>query len=260
MTDLKRRMAPLVSKVAMFHIGRSGSTVTGDLLSQNPSIYWDGELFEETMHGSFKYFSRLWPGRLTDFVRLHALKARLLKGSAKYYGFETKFFHLTREQVVLRDYLVDLSTMGLSHVIVLKRKNYLRKMISSAIAQQRQQYHLSAQESSSLTKVRLAVEAAAIDRVTQPLVSHFQRWDESFMALDRALGDVPVLRLTYEEDVCDNPLIAYGKICDFLGVGVEQAHVGFAKTNPFAVQEMLLNFEQVAEALAGTPYEWMLWD
>ncbi|HSM83799.1 MAG TPA: hypothetical protein VLS96_19070 [Nodosilinea sp.] len=260
MTDLKRRVAQKMAKVAMFHIGRSGSTVTGDLLSQNPNIYWDGELFEATMHGSFRYFSQLLPGRLTEFVRLHALKARLLKGGAKYYGFETKFFHLSRAQVALEDYLADLGGLGLSHVIVLKRKNYLRKMISSAIAQQRQQYHLGAHEASSLTKVSLPVEAAAIDRATQPLVSHFQQWDESFRALDRAVGELPVLRLTYEDDVSDNPQVAYGKICDFLGIEVEQAQVGFAKTNPFAVQEMLLNFEQVAEALAGTPYEWMLWD
>jgi hypothetical protein len=31
--------------VAMFHIGRVGSTVVSELLNQNPDIKWDNELF-----------------------------------------------------------------------------------------------------------------------------------------------------------------------------------------------------------------------
>ena len=32
--------------IAMFHAGRSGSTVLGDLLNQNPQIFWDSEIFQ----------------------------------------------------------------------------------------------------------------------------------------------------------------------------------------------------------------------
>ncbi len=43
-------IVPIISKelkgcVAMFHVGRSGSTVLGDLLDQHPDIFWDSEIY-----------------------------------------------------------------------------------------------------------------------------------------------------------------------------------------------------------------------
>jgi hypothetical protein len=259
MNDLKMRLNRGTSKVAMFHIGRSGSTVVGDLLHQNKNIYWDGELFEPDVHRSFKHFSSLFPGKTKTFIRLHALKANLLRRAANYYGFETKFFHLRNQDILLPQYVSGLKQIGLSHVIILKRNNYLRKVISSLIAQQRNQYHLSNQLTSSLTQINFDVQSVAVDGTVLPLLNHFRQWDHDFMLLDQAVETLPTLRLTYEDDVFSDPQIAYGKICVFLNIDLEQSHVKFSKTNPFAVQDTLANFDQIAKALQDTGYEWMLY-
>lgn len=259
MNDLKTRPDSGTSKVAMFHIGRSGSTVIGDLLHQNKNIYWDGELFEPDIHRRFKYFSSLFPGRTKTFIRLYALKANLLRGAANYYGFETKFYHLRQQGILLPQYVSDLRQIGLSNVIILKRNNYLRKVISSLIAQQRKQYHLSNQLAPSLMQISLDVEAVAIDYTVLPLLNHFRQWDHDFMLLDQVVETLPTLRLTYENDVFSDPQIAYSKICAFLDIDLEQSNVKFSKTNPFAVQGMLANFDQVAKVLQDTRYEWMLY-
>ena len=34
-------------KIAMFHIGRSGSTVVANLLNNHPKILWDGEIYHK---------------------------------------------------------------------------------------------------------------------------------------------------------------------------------------------------------------------
>jgi len=37
---------PHALRVAMFHIGRSGSSVLADMLNQYPNVHWDGEIYE----------------------------------------------------------------------------------------------------------------------------------------------------------------------------------------------------------------------
>jgi len=36
------------------------------------------------------------------------------------------------------------------------------------------------------------------------------------------------------------------------------AEIKLRKTNPFGYEDMVTNFDEVREALAGTEYEWML--
>lgn len=54
-----------------------------------------------------------------------------------------------------------------------------------------------------------------------------------------------------------DPLTGYRAVLDFVGLDCHEAQVHFGKTNPFALRDMLENFDEVASALAGTEYEWM---
>lgn len=46
--------------IIMLHVGRSGSTVLGDLLGQRPEIMWDREVL---LHHRIKHYARLIPFR-----------------------------------------------------------------------------------------------------------------------------------------------------------------------------------------------------
>ena len=49
-------------------------------------------------------------------------------------------------------------------------------------------------------------------------------------------------------------------MCDFLGVSDESPVIDLKRTNPFKIEEMVVNFEEIKVALNGTNYEWMMDD
>ncbi|MEM8778278.1 MAG: hypothetical protein AAGF26_05275, partial [Cyanobacteria bacterium P01_G01_bin.49] len=94
----------------MFHTGRSGSTVLGDLLAQTEEIFWDGEIYEPF----FQYLKRQgWNFKIDKFFMTNSLKllrnhmaaSKLLNYHKMIYGFEVKFFHLRRLDGTIENYL-----------------------------------------------------------------------------------------------------------------------------------------------------------
>ncbi|MCX6973238.1 MAG: hypothetical protein NTZ94_02865, partial [Verrucomicrobia bacterium] len=61
-----------------------------------------------------------------------------------------------------------------------------------------------------------------------------------------------------ENDIENDPLKAYSKICEFIGVKATKPTISLSKTTPFSIRDLIENFDEVASCLANTPYEWML--
>lgn len=248
---------PRQGNIAMFHIGRSGSTVLADLLDQHPRIFWDQEIYrpcEERLISSGRAGASVRSGQAIDI-----LQSRLASVGKEFYGFETKFFQIELTGVTLPAYVAQLRRVGITHFIILERKNYLRKVVSSVI-RQAAQAHQARDQKSRLTRVSLDVDHTAVDRSCRPLLAYLQHWQENFKQLEQLLSGAPLLYLTYEADIAPDPRLGYRRICDFIGVEPHEVEVRFGKTNPFKLSEILLNFNEVEAALAGTPFEWMLAD
>lgn len=47
-------------------------------------------------------------------------------------------------------------------------------------------------------------------------------------------------------------------MCRFLGIAPAPVGVRYARTNPFPLRELLLNYEDVASSLRPTEHAWML--
>jgi hypothetical protein len=243
----------------MFHIGRSGSTVLGDLLNQHPEIYWDGEIYDPFSKG-WALGTVMAPGEMgLDPIRV--LRKRRIKAGARYYGFETKFFHLRLMEVGLSEYVRDLHRHGVDRFVVLERRNYLRKVVSAAVAHERATFSRSAHDAQpAATRVCLDTQDLRIEFSSRPLLDYLEDYRENFARLRELLPEERTLWLTYEDDVSLDPARGYERVCSFVGLDPYPVAVRYGKTNPHPLSEIIVNYDEVENALGGTTYEWMLYE
>lgn len=241
---------------ATFHIGRSGSTVLGDLLNQHPHVHWLGEIYEWP-----EFRDRpAAPGPGSELLR--RLQSRLPAVTKPVAGIEAKFYHLHDHGVALHDFLDELrgavAGTGRCRFIVLRRKNYLRKIVSSLAARQRGQW-FARPGGPVPPPVRLEInpDRVCIDGDAQPLLDYLRDWDAQFDQLEAALSGESALSLTYEDDIEQDPLVAYRKVCRYLGLESGTPEVRYGRTTPEPLSDIVTTLGAVRRALAGSGYEWM---
>lgn len=245
----------------MFHLGRSGSTVLGDLFNQNQELFWDSEIFMDNRMP-------------TDFNTVHkmlfrlpmlTIKTRRMRTKKRIYGFEAKLSHIARIRMSPPQFVEEIKKLGFAYFLLLRRRNHLRIIISDLVAQQKGYWHSPSQgttHASGLTPVTINVNAITLgscfNRQQRPLMEHLCVVEEEFAQLTTLLEGQHVLNLVYEDDIEQDPSIAYHKVCEFLAVTPTPVEVRLRKTNPWPMHQLINNYEEVAETLAGSPYEWML--
>lgn len=242
------------ASVAMLHAGRSGSTVVGDLLNQHGEIFWDSEIFQnDRMHPL--------PGKVIRQLKKHPnviIKLRRARTEKPIYGFETKFDHLDHLKMGIQSYIEQLRQAQFNYFIVLERKNYLRRIVSHFVGLANNRWHQKKDEKGKITQVKIDVETLCLGLHCQSLLAHLQDHDLMLAETKRLLHHDHLLWLTYEDDVMHNPKDAYQKICEFLGVKHNPVDVRYRRTNPYALSDIILNFEDVQKVLRHTPYAWMM--
>jgi LPS sulfotransferase NodH len=241
--------------VTTFHLGRSGSTVLGDLLDQHSAVAWLGEIQE-------------WPefrehpapaGPGSELLR--RLRSRLPGVTRPVVGVEAKFFHLHDHGIALHTFLDEMRSAtpegGACRFIVLRRKNYLRKIVSSLVARQRGRWF--ARQGTPLPPVHVEInpQRVCVDGDAQPLIDYLRDWDAQFDQLDAELAGDGALSLTYEDDIEQDPLVAYRKVCAHLGLPPETPEVRYTRTTAQPMAEIVTTLAAVRQALAGTDYAWM---
>ena len=242
--------------VVMFHTGRCGSTVLADMLGQHRGVLWEGELYQRFFH--------IWArqGKRVDPLRFHVdpvelLRRRQSRSGLRYYGLEVKFFHLRIAGYELETFVAALDPLGFRHFVSLERRNQLRAIVSSLVGGE-VGYHRRGAAPATLHRVTLDPARVAIDRETRPLLAYLEDYEERFAALRRVLPPRATLHLVYEDDIRDDPRVAYRRLCEFLALEAKAPTINYDRTNPFALEEMLANFDEVAAALRDTRFEWML--
>lgn len=251
----------LRDNVLMIHIGRSGSTVLGDLLDKNSQIRWGGEIYH-TLRMFYQTLSAA-KGEVPFTGDPIVYTKNAMKGCRKrYFGFELKFFHLKYLNQTLPEYLTAIGQIGVDRIIALERRNYLRKIVSSQIAGLTNVWH-SRQSAPRLTRIALNVNELCLDNDKKSLLEFLYGYENSFNALyaflsnQRLFRRSSILHLTYEDDVAPDPQIGYRHVCEFLRVACEPVSTQFKKTTPFQLRQILTNYEEVQATLAGTPFSWM---
>lgn len=243
-------------RVALFHTGRCGSTVLASMLRQHPDWHWGGELFE-------KYMSVLPKQKIdSDFVRRTILTSECASVSP-IYGFETKYLpqqHLSDNclNMKLSAYVNLLNSIGFNYFITLHRRNYLKRAISVQVAMERGSWH-STEKPVSLTPVYINLSSVPNGCKTQSMLDLFDTIEKSYSELKECLSSTKYhLSLTYEDDIEQNPITAYNKICEFLNVSLQQPQVKLQRINPFPNKDVVQNWEEICGLLKDTQYSWML--
>lgn len=244
--------------IVMFHTGRSGSTVLGDLLGQHAGIFWDGEIFQNSSSLWLPRKKRKDPGRTQQAAR--HLRSRMRLAGRCFYGVEMKFMHLSWIGMSLEGFLALTRRLKFSHYVILRRRNQLRALVSSLVADATGSFHNRKEGHTAPTRIRIDVENVSRSKEPLSLPDYFTRQNEEFESLLRQLAGERVLSLVYEDDIEKDPSVAYRRVIAFLGLEPTPVQVNLRRTNPFPLSEIIENVDDVKAALLGTPFEWMLQD
>ena len=237
--------------LVMFHTGRSGSSVIADMLSRHPAIHWDGELFN--------YDLQLWRNKPRDrsIEVQRRIKRRMNLFESSIYGIELLPTQLKSGHIDTGPFITVLEDFGVQHFILLTRRNILRKIVSNLVARERGRWRLGSGETAPLTRIHVDITKLLMAS-TKPLLDHMRDMQADYDTLRALLSSRRCLHLVYEDDVLGDPRCAYHKICGFLGVEHIELPVRHGRTTPQPLNQIVQNFDEVQQVLAGTEFEWML--
>lgn len=239
--------------VVIWHIGRCGSTVLSSVLNQHPNINCLGEVFNPLMDSKeqgkdipdFESF-------FNNLINHEPSKIRIL---------EVKFLesqHLTIYNQKLSDLILKFKEIGYDKFVVLERRNYLKRMISHCVAQETKIYHIEKNERAMLHKIHINTQAIKVGKETKSLIEWFHVFGNSYVNLRSYLADEHYLELQYENDIQSDVKKAYHKVCSFINTESSTIEIPFARTNPFKMKDVIINFNEVKELLIRNGFSWML--
>ncbi len=225
-------------------------------MNQHKKCCWDGEIFEDLFQKFEKTNNRLiTENDIIKFPEKYT-KSKCENNTKAYYGFEVKFFHLKLLNISIQSFIELFNDYDVSFII-LRRNNFLRKIISRQIAHKTKVFHLSSKETAKLEKITIDVNSIRIDRDNKPLLDFLINYKEMFDQLDLALRNKKNLKISFEEDIEQNPLEAYNKICNFIGIKPLTPQINYQKTTPFKISQIVTNIYDVEAYLKDTPFCFM---
>lgn len=131
-------------------------------------------------------------------------------------------------------------------VIYLRRRDLLRHALSNLRARE---FGFHARTSETVPSAPIVVDPQAL--------MQWLHGSASLAAFEaESLQTVPHLSLTYEDHLADDShhQMTANTVCDFLGLAPAVVASSYRKLSPVALREAIANYDQVAQALQGTPF------
>jgi hypothetical protein len=249
--------------IVLWHFGRSGSTVLGDLLDQHSSIKWFGEVF--TLQSQTDNSHYMTAQSMYEYIRLATNKS--FEGG-KHCGIEIKpinFF--SNPSCDMKDLVQILASDSDMVHIFLQRKNILKRIVSSHKALHTGKYHVKGIHESGQDEPKINTQKIMFD--------YWRDWDTNTVAsnvLD-LLENIEIVEqevysminvmlgglasLNYEDHIESDPLVAYKKVLQLLQLNHQKISIRFKPTSG-GLDNDLINFKEIADELSGTRFSWML--
>ena len=240
--------------VLMLHVGRCGSTVLANLLAQNPNVYWDGKLHRKARA---LYGDKL---KSLDFGRW--TRRQFMISGNRFYGFEFKI--LTDQYSAFLGtstpaFLEECKRIGVTHFILLTRRNTLRHVVSHYASKNRGNWHAS--KTDTVRAQTFSLDLSDITTGSAPgrsLTDYIQEVEDAHAEVRQLLENEKFLEIEYEHDIDEKGAEhAYRKACGFMGVEPVEVSIRNVKVNPYPMAGVIENFDEIAQTLAGTDFAWM---
>ncbi len=249
----------MISGVVNWHIGRCGSSVLGALLAQHSQIDYANEIYSRYMPQ--RRGSKCLPAmdKVLDDSRAHVIK--------DWHLIEVK--HLDDQnlglypELDLGDWINLMLSRGYRHHIVMRRRNGLRRIVSHLRAAKTGQYivSVSTPPRQSLS-VHIDLDSIQHGFACRSLLSWLELYEQGhermLKCLESYCNKLDSLELIYECHIEQNPIDAYGMVCDFLGIHAEPVVIQYRRINSGSLSSLISNFDQVKSCLSSTRFAWML--
>ena len=221
------------NRFLLFAQGRSGSTLVTNTLDQHSQIHCEDEILRTP---------RLAP------IRYAENRARRNQGLG--FGFHVKIYQLIAWQRVndVSAWLTRMHERGWK-ILFLWRGNKLEQIVSNAYAEAAGQYFFySDNDRKRPDQITLDLDRLIPDLDYRQRRSIHER---------EALSGVPFLELHYETDLkpAEAQAETFARIQDYLGVPQENLVPSLSKSVKKPMSDVIANFDDVRERLAGTDYE-----
>ena len=213
--------------------GRSGSRLLARTLNTHSRI----TCYDELLNPSIERYSTFKSG--AEYLSRRFSRA---KGDSLAVGFKMLTLQGRKPPVAdARDYLHKIN----ARVILLERRNLLKRLVSGMIADRTKIWFLDRSERS-----------ASAQRVTIDIRSMFEDFEETRrrcrLNAEEFAGHGQLT--VYYEDVCEDFSGQMNRIFEFLGVRPEELIPQTARQETRPLKEIITNYEEVAEALRQSGY------
>ena len=249
-----------IQKTAMLHFGRSGSTVLAKMLEAHPAVAWHHEYF--TLLEQRDPAAIVMPADAM-LARIDALVAKA-HPSRRLLGYEVKLINFLHNPACsAQNFARALAIQDTpTRIVVLRRRNTLKRILSSFRAMKTGVYHVKADQGLADTRYAVPLQALGDPDTGTPPMPVAQLLDRAIAREDAVVRNVrgaglEVETLTYEDDIEADPVAGYRRMLGFFGLTPQDVQPSLKKTGT-ALADEITNFDALKAALAGTPHAWML--
>jgi len=230
--------------------------VLSTMLKQNNEINWEHEVFRPDLKE--KYFEEYRTDDPARVLRNLMEKSKQKEPEGIYFGFESQLPQIAALGMSLDGYINLLRSLNFNFIIILKRQNHLRRIVSSIAGHLTSHWHRNIDRNLPVTRFEMDLDNLEHRGVRQSLLEHLLREQRYFQILEDISGGGNLLQMTYEDDIEKDPMKGYNRICEFIGVEPADVKIRFGRTNPHKLEEMIINFEELENYLKETPFNWMV--
>ena len=219
------------TRLVILGYARTGSNYLLDGITSSNSVRMYHEIFAEHNRE---------PGK--DFDKIFSRLLRKHKRSTKLVGFKLFYYHLTEnewEKFLHHDEF---------KIIHLTRRNRLRTLVSLEIAMKTDKWKIRANSNTAPSDKKVWIN-------TEDLLARLETIKKLEMEARERFKNRQMLEVVYE-DLAANPTSEFRRISEFLGLAdIDPSKNILKKQNPENSRDLIINFDEVAQTLAATPYE-----
>ena len=216
-------------RFAIVSNARTGSNYLLDGLRTSPAVRMYHEIFASHNRTVGKDFENI----LSTVYQYESNSTRLV-------GFKVFYNHLTNEEW---EKLVKCKELKIIH---LTRRNRLRTVISLEIA------FKTGRWTNASNKEGLKERRVSLDPVK--LIKRLEQIEEGEAATRARFYDRPVLEVVYE-DLVRSPREGFEAVGAYLGVdGIDPGKIRLKRQNPERLEQLIINYHEVATALQNTRF------